>query len=343
MAISTTSYRSFGRTGVKVSPLTLGAMNFGRRTELDESIRIIDRAIDAGINLIDTSNSYSRGRSEEFVGEALKRNGHRHKIFLASKVNMAMDDVDPNQRGNSRRHILEQVEASLRRLQTDHLDLYQIHRPQPEIAIDETLRALDDLVRSGKVRYIGSTTFAGWQVVEALWASKELGLARFVSEQPPYNLLDRRIERELIPAAQTFGLALIPWSPVGGGLLSGKYLRGQPIPEDARYSPTNRIARNPGLRRFVPEIFDVVEPLTALAADKGVPLSQLALAWVVQQPAITSPIAGPRTVAQLEDALSSLEVTLTPEDLKRIDEIIPPGTHVSSFYEANHGPSLYRW
>ncbi len=342
MALSTTSYRSFGRTGVKVSPLTLGAMNFGRRTELDESIQIIDRAIDAGINLIDTSNSYSRGRSEEMVGEALKRNGHRNKIFLASKVNMAMDDLDPNQRGNSRRHILEQVEASLRRLQTDHLDLYQIHRPAPEVAIDETLRALDDLVRSGKVRYIGSTTFAGWQVVEALWASKELGLARFVSEQPPYNLLDRRIERELIPAAQTFGLALIPWSPVGGGLLTGKYLRDQPIPDDARYSPANR-PRNPGLRRFVPQIFDVVEPLTKLAADKGVPLSQLALAWVVQQPGITSPIVGPRTVAQLEDALHALEVTFTPEDLKRIDEIIPPGTHVSAFYEANHGPSLYRW
>jgi aryl-alcohol dehydrogenase-like predicted oxidoreductase len=270
-----------------------------------------------------------------------------------------MDETDPNAQGNSRRHLIEQVEASLKRLQTDYLDLYQIHRPRPEIAIDETLRALDDLVRSGKVRYIGSTTFAGWQVVEALWASDRFGLNRFVSEQPPYNLLDRRIERELLPVAQTFGLAIIPWSPIGGGLLTGKYQRGQPIPVDARFNPANRPARNrprpegqtenrpagaggPG-RRLVDEVYDVVEPLGALAAEKGVPLSQLSLAWVVERPGVTSPIIGPRTLEQLEDALKSLEVTLTPEDLKRIDEIIPPGTHVSPFYEANHGPSLYRW
>ena len=240
MATKTTDYRLFGRTGVKVSPLTLGCMMFGRRTELDDSIRIIDRALDAGINLLDTANGYARGRSEEFTGEALKRNGKRGKIFLATKVHFPMSDEDPNQQGVSRRHIIEQAEASLRRLQTDYIDLYQIHRPHPEVAIDETLRALDDLVRSGKVRYVGSTTFAGWQVVEALWASEKLHLNRFVSEQPPYNLLDRRIERELLPVAKTFGLAIIPWSPIGGGLLTGKYQRGQPIPDDARYSPGNR-------------------------------------------------------------------------------------------------------
>lgn len=339
MAITTDNYRQFGRTGVKISPLTLGCMMFGRRTELDESIRIIDRAIDAGINILDTSNSYSRGLSEEFTGEALKRNGKRSKIFLASKVHFPMDDVDPNNRGVSRRHIIEQAEASLKRLQTDHLDLYQIHRPHPEVAIDETLRALDDLVRSGKVRYVGTTTFAGWQVVEALWASEKHHLNRFVSEQPPYNLLDRRIERELIPVAQTFGLAVIPWSPIGGGLLTGKYQRGQPVPADSRYA-------NPGLvqsKRFTQGVYDVVEPLGVLAAEKGVPLSQLALAWVAQQKGITSPIIGPRTLDQLEDALKALEVKLTPEDLKRIDEIIPPGTHVAPFYEADHGPSQHRW
>ena len=334
-----TKYRNFGRTGVKVSPLTLGTMMFGNKTELDETIRIIDRAIDAGINLIDTANVYSRGRSEEFTGEALKRNGKRKEIFLASKVHLPMHDTNPNLRGSSRRHIIEQAENSLRRLQTDYLDLYQIHRPEPDTAIDETLRALDDLVTSGKVRYIGSTTFAGWQVVEALWASKELGLNRFVSEQPPYNLLDRRIERELIPVAQTFGLAVIPWSPIGGGLLSGKYRKGQPLPADSRYTSPNAMQS----RRFTAGVYDVVEPLLALAEEKNVPLSQLALAWTVQQPGITSSIVGPRTLEQFEDALKSLDITFTEEDLKRIDAITAPGTFVAPFYEAKFGPSLYRW
>lgn len=332
-------YRNFGRTGVKISPLTLGCMMFGRRTELDESIRIIDYAIDAGINILDTSNSYSRGVSEQYTGEALKRNGKRDDIFLATKVNMKMDDVNPNKQGNSRRFIIEQAEASLRRLQTDHIDLYQIHRPEPDTAIDETLRALDDLVRSGKVRYIGTTTFAGWQVVEALWASKELGLNRFISEQPPYNLLDRRIERELLPVAQTYGLAVIPWSPLGGGLLTGKYKRGEQPPSGSRYADPGPIQA----RRFTKGAYDVIEPLEQLAKEKGIPLSQLAQAWVIHQPNITSPIIGPRTLEQLQDAIKSLDVTFTPEDYKRIDEIIPPGTHVAPFYEAKHGASQFRW
>lgn len=337
--MSIAEYRSFGRTGVKISPLTLGAMMFGGKTDLPESQRIIDRAIDFGINSIDTANVYSRGRSEEFTGEALKRNGHRHKVFLATKVHGVMDDVDPNQQGNSRRHILSQAEASLKRLKTDYIDLYQIHRPRPETAIDETLRALDDLVTSGKVRYIGTTTFAAWQVVEALWASKDLGLNRFVSEQPPYNLLDRRIERELIPAAQTFGLALIPWSPIGGGILTGKYRRGQPIPADSRYANPNPVQA----KRFNEGVYDVIEPLGQLAEKKRVTLAQLALAWVIQQPGITSPIVGPRTQAQLDDNLTALDVKFTPEDLKEIDAIVPPGTHVAPFYEANFSASQYRW
>lgn len=334
-----TDYRPFGRTGVKVSPLTLGCMMFGGKTDLDNSCRIIDRAIDAGVNILDTANVYSRGRSEEVTGEALKRNGRRDQIFLGSKVHMKMDDTDPNKQGSSRRHIIEQCEASLRRLQTDYLDFYQIHRPEPDTAIDETLRALDDLVRSGKVRYIGTTTFAAWQVVEALWASKELGLNRFVSEQPPYNLLDRRIERELIPVAQTFGLAVIPWSPIGGGILSGKYRRGQGIPAGSRYENPNPVQA----RRFVEGVYDVVEPLADLAADKGVTLAQLSLAWVIRAPGITSPIIGPRTLEQLEDNLGALEVTFTPEELQKIDAIIPPGAHVAPFYEANFGPGVYRW
>jgi aryl-alcohol dehydrogenase-like predicted oxidoreductase len=338
-AATLTAGRPFGRTGVKVSPLTLGCMMLGGKTALDDSIRIIDRALEAGINILDTANVYSRGRSEEFTGEALKRNGKRDQIFLCSKVHLPMHDTDPNLRGSSRRHIVQQCEASLKRLQTDYLDLYQIHRPEPDTAIDETLRALDDLVRSGKVRYIGSTTFAGWQVVEALWASKELHLNRFVSEQPPYNLLDRRIERELIPVAQTYGLAVIPWSPIGGGILSGKYQRGQPIPADSRYAKPSPIQA----KRFTEGVYDIIEPLGELAKEKGVPLSQLALAWTANQPGITSAIIGPRTLEHLEDAIKALAITLTPEDHRRIDAIIPPGTHVAPFYEANHGPGLHRW
>src|SRR6476646_3435507 len=221
-------------------------MMFGRRASLAESVEIIDSAIEAGINFLDTANVYARGQSEEMTGEALKRNGQRHRIVLATKVHGAMDDADPNAQGTSRRHIIAECEASLRRLQTDYIDLYQLHRPRPEIAIDETLRALDDLIRSGKVRYIGTSTFAAWQLVDALWAAKELGLNRFVCEQPPYNLLDRRVERELLPMAQTYGLAVIPWSPLGGGLLTGNYSRAAPRPADSRYGSA---ASNPQQQR----------------------------------------------------------------------------------------------
>src|ERR671938_611152 len=217
--------RPLGRTGVQVSVLCLGCMMFGGKTSPDDSYTIIDRAIDAGINFLDTANVYSRGRSEEVTGAALKRNGKRQRIVLATKVHGKMADDDPNMEGNSRRHIIAQCEASLRRLQTDYIDLYQIHRPQSAIPIDETLRALDDLIRAGKVRYIGTSTFAAWQVVESLWVAKELGLNRFVCEQPPYNVLDRRIERELLPMCRSYCIGVIPWSPLAGGLLTGKYRR----------------------------------------------------------------------------------------------------------------------
>lgn len=335
-------YRTLGRTGVQVSTLCLGCMMFGGKTEPDASYAIIDRGIDAGINFLDTANVYSRGRSEEVTGEALKRNGKRQQIVLATKVHGTMDDNDPNAQGNSRRHIIEQCDASLRRLQTDYIDLYQIHRPRPEIAIDETLRALDDLIRAGKVRYIGTSTFAAYQIVESLWAAKELGLNRFVCEQPPYNLLDRRIERELIPMAQTYGIGLIPWSPIAGGLLSGKYNRQDPSPADARYSKPD----NPIMERRVSNkdaIFDVVEALDPMVKEKGCTLAQFVLAWCVQQPGVSSAIIGPRTMEQLEDNLGALAVTITDDDRKHIDAIVPPGTMVAPFYEANFGPSQYRW
>ena len=333
-------YRNFGRTGMKVSPLCLGCWNFGERTTPQDSYAIVDRALDAGLNFLDTANVYGRGRSEEITGEALKRNGSRSRVVLATKFHGRMDDDDPNAAGSSRRHIIEQCEASLRRLQTDYIDIYQIHRPRPVVAIDETLRALDDLVRSGKVRYLGSSTFAAWQVVESLWVAKELGLNRFVSEQPPYHILDRRIERELVPMALTYGIGLIPWSPLAGGLLTGKYTRGLPAPEGARYASPEDEPRQS--RRLNDSVYDVNEGLLPLAEAKGCTLSQLALAWCAQQPGITSPILGPRTMEQLEDNLGALQVTVTAEDRQRVDELVPPGRMVSPFYEAEFGPSLHR-
>ena len=331
-------YRSLGRTGTKVSTLCLGCLMFGGRTNETDSMDIIDRAIDGGINFFDTANMYVRGRSEEMVGKAFKRNGKRPRIVLATKVHFRMDDEDPNAQGNSRRHIIEQCEASLRRLQTDYIDLYQIHRPCSDIPIDETLRALDDLIRAGKVRYIGSSTFAAWQVVESLWASKELGLNRFICEQPPYHLLDRSIERELVPMAQTYGTALIPWSPMAGGFLTGKYRRGEARPTDARYQDENE-----DTDLFSDSAFNVLDVVLAIAAEKGCTPSQFALAWCAQQPGITSPIVGVRTMEQLEDNLGAIDVQVTDEERERIDEVAPPGGVITRYYRADFGPHLFRW
>ncbi len=333
-------YRQFGRTGVKVSELCLGCMMFGGRTEEEDSFEIIDRAIEAGINFLDTANVYSRGRSEEVVGRALKRNGRRGQIVLATKVHGTMNDEDPNAGGNHRRHIIEQCEASLMRLQTDYVDLYQIHRPDSLIPIDETLGALDDLVRAGKVRYTGTSTYAAWQLVESLWAAKELRLNRFVSEQPPYHLLDRRIERELVPFAQTYGTALIPWSPLAGGFLTGKYSRGENSPEDSRYGlEPRRLGRN----HFTDEAFDVLEMVEELAKEKDCTPGQLALAWCKDRPAVTSPIIGPRTMGQLEDNLGATEVFFSEQDNERLDQVAPPGRATVPYYEADFGPHRFRW
>ncbi|MEO8539890.1 MAG: aldo/keto reductase [bacterium] len=332
--------RSLGRTGVKVSPICLGCMMFGGKTNYEDSAAIIDRAIDAGINFIDTANVYNQGRSEEATGQALQRSGKRNDVILATKVHGQMGK-GPNDMNNTRRHIIQSCEDSLRRLGTDWIDLYQIHRPQSDMAIDETLRALDDLVRSGKVRYLGASTFAAWQLLESLWVSKEYGLNRFVCEQPPYHLLDRRIERELLPMAQSYGIAVIPWSPLAGGLLSGKYSRNEPPPEDSRYfnADSNPIYR----RRWNSDFWDVIEGLEEIARGKGITLSQFALAWTMQGKGITSPIIGPRTMEQLEDNLKAADVSFSEEELKAIDRVIRPGTHVSPYYEADWGVSQYKW
>jgi aryl-alcohol dehydrogenase-like predicted oxidoreductase len=348
------NYRSLGRTGVQVSALCLGCMNFGGRTDEAGAAAIIDRALGEGINFLDTANVYGhepldfsvgRGRSEEIVGRALKRDGRRARVVLATKAHFAMGD-DPNARGSSRRHIIEQCEASLRRLQTDHIDLYQLHHPTNTVPIDETLRALDDLVRAGKVRYIGTSAFAAWQLVESLWASRELGLNRFVCEQPPYHLLDRRIERELIPMAQTYGFAIIPWSPTAGGFLTGRYRRGEPPPPGSRF---DAFWRGDNAQQFSDAAFDLLDVLEQLSTEKGCTPGQLALAWCMQQPGITSPIAGPRTLEQLDDALGALAVTLSDDDRARLDRAAPPGRATVPYYGADGfawttwGPHAHRW
>lgn len=334
-------YRALGRTGVKVSKLCLGCLTFGAATEPEDSYDMVDRAIDAGINFLDTANQYSLGKSEEVTGQALKRNGKRDRIVLATKVFRAMSEDDPNAAGASRRHIIEQCEASLKRLQTDYIDLYQIHRASVDVPIDETLRALDDLVTSGKVRYIGTTTFPAWKIVESLWVSKEHGFNRFVSEQPPYNLLDRRIEREVIPMAQTYGFGIIPWSPIAGGLLTGKYRKGK-MPAHGRY---NDMSGKPWLEAtFTAGALDAVEQLIPIVETKSCTMAQFALAWVMNRPAVTSPIIGPRTMEQLEDNLGSLEISFTQEELDKIDAVIPPGRMISPFNrDEGFGPHIYRW
>ncbi len=319
-------HRLFGRTGVRVSPLCLGAMNFGGPTGEAESIEIIHAALDGGINFVDTANVYTGGQSEVLVGKALA--GRRPRVFLATKAHFKVGE-DVNDGGNSRRHLFQACEDSLRRLGTDYIDLYQIHRPSAEVPVDETLRALDDLVRAGKVRYIGCSTHPAWRVMEALAVSERHGFARYVSEQPPYNLLDRRIENELVPLALAHQLALIPWAPLGQGVLAGRYTGSQPFPEDSR------AARQPGTiyaQRVTPRGIAAGEAFAAAARQFGKTPGQLALTWCKDQPGITAPIVGPRTLAQLQDLLPVLEMTLTAEERAACDAIVPPGGAVANFH-----------
>ena len=323
--------RSLGRTGVLVSPLCLGTMNFGAPTSKEDSIAILDRALDAGINFIDTANVYNAGESERVVGEALARNGKREQIVLATKVYGRMGP-GPNDGGNSRYHIIKACEDSLRRLQTDTIDLYQLHRPAQTIPQDETLRACDDLVRAGKVRYIGCSTHPAWMVMEALATSERYGLARYISEQPPYNLLDRRIENELVPLALKHGLALLPWSPLAGGILAGRY----PV-DAAEYTEGSRAARAGAMfqARVSRRGREVAAKVMEMAQARGMTGSQLALLWVKDQPGVTSPIIGPRTLAHLEDALGVLDKQLADADRPLFDALAHPGNAVADFHNSN--------
>lgn len=342
-------YRNLGRTGVKISPFCLGTMNFGDRTDEDTSFVILDKALDAGINFIDTANAYQRGRSEEIIGNYMKERGVRERLVIATKVHHPMDRDDPNAFGTHRRHIIQACEDSLRRLQTETIDLYQLHRPKSYIPIDETLRALDDLIRAGKVRYIGTSTFPAWRVLESLWVAKEYGLNRIVTEQPPYNLLDRTIERELIPMAQSYGIAVLPWSPTARGFFSGKYRRGQVVPHDTRFKQEGNIGGFFGewiADHLVDRAFDVLELVEQLAQEKNVTPIQIAIAWSLSKDGITAPIIGPRTLEQLDAYLEALAVSLTDEDHARIDAAAPPGQAIVPYYAppiSDFGTSLFGW
>ena len=322
-------HRPLGRTGVSVSKLCLGAMMFGNwgTKDHDESIRIIHRALDAGINFIDTADVYSAGESEEIVGKALA-GGRRDDVILATKFHGAMGE-DPNRQGNSRRWIIREVEDSLRRLGTDWIDLYQVHRPDPGTDVEETLGALTDLVHQGKVRYLGSSTFPPSAIVEAQWAARDRHLQRFVCEQPPYSILVRGIEAEVLPTCVRYGMGVIPWSPLAGGWLSGRYRKDadQPAPYSAA---RRRLAQRfdlslPANQRKL----EAAEALAQLAEEAGRSLIELAIAFVLNHPAVTAAIIGPRTMEQLESQLPAADVVLDPALLDRVDEIVPPGINLN--------------
>jgi aryl-alcohol dehydrogenase-like predicted oxidoreductase len=321
--------RRLGRTGVSVSKLCLGAMMFGDwgNKDHDESVRIIHRALDGGINFIDTADVYSHGESEVIVGQALA-GGRRDGVVLATKVHSPMDE-DPNHRGNSRRWIMREVEDSLRRLGTDWIDLYQVHRPDPATDIDETLGALTDLVRAGKVRYIGHSTFPASAIVEAQWAARDRGRERFVSEQPPYSILTRGIEAEVLPACSRYGMGVIPYSPLAGGWLSGRYRKDADVTGPMSYA-RQRLANRYDMS--LPENqrkLDAAEQLAELAEEAGMSLIELAVAFVLRHPAVTAAIIGPRTMEHLESQLAAADVELSDHVLDRIDKIVPPGTTIN--------------
>ena len=325
-------YRTLGRTGIKVSPYSLGAMMFGgiANPDHDDCTRIIHKALDAGINLVDTADRYSQGESEEIVGKALK--GRRDKVVLATKVHGPMGE-DPNQQGNSRRWITQAVEGSLRRLQTDHVDLYQIHRPAADTDIEETLSVLTDLMRAGKVRAIGSSTFPASEIVEAQWVAERRGLARFRTEQPPYSILNRSIEGEVLPLCQKFGMGALVWSPLAKGLLTGRYRKGESLPDSLR---VRFFARQMSDERNL----DAVERLIPIAETAGLSLTHMAMAFVVAHPGVTSAILGPRTMQHLDALLAGVEVTLDDETLDQIDDVVAPGTDAGTVGAAYEPPAV---
>ncbi|UKA60445.1 aldo/keto reductase [Arthrobacter sp. FW306-2-2C-D06B] len=333
-------YRLLGRTGVSVSKLCLGSMMFGAwgNPQHDESIRIINAALDAGINFIDTADVYSAGESEEIVGKALT-GGRRDNVVLATKFHSSMGE-DPNQQGSSRRWIIRAVEDSLRRLGTDYIDLYQVHRPRTDTDIEETLGALTDLVHQGKIRYIGASTFPASQIVDAQWVARDRRLQRFVTEQPPYSIFTRGVEADVLPTAARYGMGVLTYSPLAGGWLSGRWRK-----ESGGSTPTSA-ARQRLAARFDMSLeenqrkLEVAEALHELAEDSGMTLIELAIAFVVNHPAVTSAIIGPRTMEQLESQLPAADVVLEQETLDRIDELVTPGTTINPADGGYDNPAL---
>ncbi|MEE4278357.1 MAG: aldo/keto reductase [Halieaceae bacterium] len=322
-------YRHLGRCGLRISCLALGTDNFANPTPESEAASILDAALDAGINLVDTSNSYAAGESEAIIGRALKRSGRRNEVVLATKA-FYPTGPGPNDGDNSRRHIIAACEASLQRLQVDHIDLYQLHRPSPRIPVEETLSALTDLVRQGKVRYIGCSTHPAWRVMEALMVSELRGLERFVSEQPPYNLLDRRIENELVPLCERHGLGLISWSPMAMGILAGRYESEADVPVDSRA----RLRGGIYAERVTQRGIEAGRRFAALAREHGLSPAQLAVLWVKDQPAISAPLLGPRTLEQLEHLLPVAQMHLCEDLRQACDTLNPPGSAVANFHNS---------
>jgi aryl-alcohol dehydrogenase-like predicted oxidoreductase len=310
-------YRILGRTGVKVSPLCLGTMNFGGRTDAAESTRVLDAYIELGGNFIDTANVYNDGRSEQIIGDWLRERGLRDRIVLSTKVH-GRRSPHVNDAGNHRWHIVREVESSLRRLQTERIDIYHIHRPDPDTPIDQTLRALDDLVRQGKVLYLASSVFAAWQLAEAHFTARELNTARFDIEQPQLNIIDRRIEAEVLPFCRKYEIATITWAPLARGRLAGVYTRGgRRIPDGSWYKAQNKTD-------FPAAQWPVMEGVDHLADAHGVSSSQFSIAWCLQVPGVTCPIIGPRTVEQLKDNMAAISVKLSEAELKAVDALNPP-------------------
>ncbi|HEV2782724.1 MAG TPA: aldo/keto reductase [Actinophytocola sp.] len=318
-------YRQLGRSGLRVSVLTMGTMTFGGRgvfakvggTGVDEATRLVDRALDAGVNLVDTANVYSGGLAEEILGQVMK--GRWNRALVATKARMPMGD-GPNDAGLSRQHLIAECEASLRRLGTDHIDLYQVHEWDGRTPLEETLSALDDLVHAGKVRYVGCSNYAGWQVMKALGTAERLGTTRFVAQQIHYSPQAREAEYELIPIAVDQGLGVLVWSPLAGGLLSGKYRRGQQPPEGARHLTD----WNEPPVRDEDKLYDLVDVLVEIAEAHGVSPARVTLAWLLGRPAVTSLVIGARTDEQLADNLAAADLTLTEAERTRLDEVSAP-------------------
>src|SRR5436305_2700510 len=315
-------------------------MMFGAwgNTDHQDSIRIIHRALDAGINFIDTADVYSRGESEEIVGEALS-SGRRDNVILATKVHGTMGE-DPNEFGNSRRWIIREVENSLRRLQTDWIDLYQIHRPEPDTDIDETLGALSDLVHAGKVRYVGSSTFPASQIAEAQWVAERRGRERFVCEQPPYSILTRGVEADVLPTCRRYGMGVIPWSPLSGGWLTGRYRKDAETPTPTSYARQRLTARYDMSLPANQRKLEAADQLAQLADEAGMTLIEMAIAFVIRHPAVTAAIIGPRTMEQLESQLPAADVALSDEALDRIDGLVTPGTNINPADSGWANPAL---